>query len=471
LDCEYPGPLITLGMRERRMTSDANLEPSLFQSAFQLLHPHADCCRLTHLRVAKLVGVHAEATCGARCLGDPRCSFFSHAKAWGGTCTLCAACELGTNGRSASSYASWCRLTANGSGCAKQARSAEACTAYHLSCPACLEAMALKNQTLRKIDGLLARAHEAHGHRIARAGTKAFPRLIHQSYRSAALPDNFAAWRASWIRHHPHFQHRFWSDEENRELVRSRFPWLLPLYDGLLMPIMRADAVRYLYLYEFGGIYADLDFLCLQSFESLLRAHEHGDDGGRRGGRPADDVLLARIALHATGRRRDGDVPNALMISRRRAPFWLLVLRLLVERFACNGSPSPMQVTGPALLSRAVGRREAWHAVGLVNASLWYPINWADARWRGLAPRNGRMSASSHLRSAASTANHARHDAGAASRSATREHSLPESFESFAPNLPSIEYFNASALANAGLIVPNVSLAVTFWTHSWGGGA
>ena len=78
------------------------------------------------------------------------------------------------------------------------------------------------------------------------------------------------------------------------------------LYDGLLMPIMRADAVRYLYLYEFGGIYADLDFLCLQSFESLLRAHEHGDDGGRRGGRPADDVLLARIALHATGRRRDG---------------------------------------------------------------------------------------------------------------------------------------------------------------------
>ena len=31
-----------------------------------------------------------------------------------------------------------------------------------------------------------------------------------------------------------------------------------------------------------------------------------------------------------------------------------------------------------------------------------------------------------------------------------------------------IDFFNASALANAGLVVRNVSLAVTFWTHSWG---
>lgn len=101
-------------------------------------------------------------------------------------------------------------------------------------------------------------------------------------------------------------------------------------------PTLRRDAAHYLYLHEHGGIYADLNFLCLRSFEALLHAHEGAHSAQAR--EAAANVLLARIALHTTGRRRDGDVPNTVKNHAPAAPFWLLVLQarraLCVQRLA-----------------------------------------------------------------------------------------------------------------------------------------
>jgi len=36
-----------------------------------------------------------------------------------------------------------------------------------------------------------------------------------------------------------------WTDDDNRDLVVSHYPWFLHVYDNLLLqPVMRADAVR-----------------------------------------------------------------------------------------------------------------------------------------------------------------------------------------------------------------------------------
>ena len=91
--------------------------------------------------------------------------------------------------------------------------------------------------------------------------------------------------------------------------------------------------------------------------------------------------------------------------------------------------------------------------VTLVNASLWYPINWDSEQWRRLAPRGGRMQQSLDQLSALN------------SSSPT---SSPPDGRGDGHSWSSHFMFDEKALQQAGLLSSNDSLAVTFWTHSWG---
>ena len=59
------------------------------------------------------------------------------------------------------------------------------------------------------------------------------------------------------------------TDEENREIVAHFFPDFLETYDRFKQNIQRVDAVRYIYMYVWGGIYLDLDYLALRSFDEI----------------------------------------------------------------------------------------------------------------------------------------------------------------------------------------------------------
>ena len=166
----------------------------------------------------------------------------------------------------------------------------------------------------------------------------AFPRIIHQSWKTESLPADFRNWSQSWRQLHPSYEYRLWTDRGNRQLVVEHFPWFLPVYDELDHKIKRADVVRFLYLYHFGGVYADLDFFALRPFDALLHQFRH------------ESVLLGYLG-HDT--HWIHSIPNALMISKRRAPFWLHALRLMLD-CRTRASHSPEVVAGPVLLRNAV---------------------------------------------------------------------------------------------------------------------
>ena len=79
------------------------------------------------------------------------------------------------------------------------------------------------------------------------------PKLLHQSWSSTDLPVKFERWSATCRNQHPDWEWVLWTDEDNEELVRKHFPWLLKTYQGLPGTIYRADLVRNLYMYMFGG--------------------------------------------------------------------------------------------------------------------------------------------------------------------------------------------------------------------------
>ena len=102
----------------------------------------------------------------------------------------------------------------------------------------------------------------------------AIPPIIHQTWKDELVPVPMQDLAESWRRNHPGWEYRLWTDTQNREFIRTRYPDFLVRYDSYPYHIQRVDAVRYFILYTFGGLYVDLDFECIHSLERLLAEHE-----------------------------------------------------------------------------------------------------------------------------------------------------------------------------------------------------
>lgn len=55
--------------------------------------------------------------------------------------------------------------------------------------------------------------------------------------------------------------------------MQEKYPWFLPTYLSYPYDIQRVDALRYLILHHYGGIYIDLDMGCLTKLDFLQRAN------------------------------------------------------------------------------------------------------------------------------------------------------------------------------------------------------
>ncbi len=166
-----------------------------------------------------------------------------------------------------------------------------------------------------------------------------FPRRIFQTWKSRTeFPENFAYWSNTWKSLNPSYKYEIFDDNDIEKFITEKFPWFLPRFNKYNVPIKKADAVRYFYLYAYGGIYADMDFECLKNFDALLTKHK--DVGVLLG-------CMADAEDHAT--TSPNNIPNALMISKPRHDLWICVFHVLEERRDDTGLRVE-DVTGPVVL-------------------------------------------------------------------------------------------------------------------------
>ncbi len=80
----------------------------------------------------------------------------------------------------------------------------------------------------------------------------------------------------SWEKQFPEFEHKLWSDEEDIDnLVKQHFPDQWEMYSSFPTHIMKIDFARFCILYEYGGIYADMDVFCYKNFYDELSEDFH----------------------------------------------------------------------------------------------------------------------------------------------------------------------------------------------------
>ena len=66
----------------------------------------------------------------------------------------------------------------------------------------------------------------------------------------------------------PQYELITYDDDMSRRFVSKYYPEWLELYDGLDVPVMRADMWRYLILHKYGGVYLDGDVACKKPIDT-----------------------------------------------------------------------------------------------------------------------------------------------------------------------------------------------------------
>ena len=218
-------------------------------------------------------------------------------------------------------------------------------------------------------------------------------RIIFQTWKSRdEISFNYRYWRSTFVKNNPEFQCVLWDDDDNREFVADKFSWFLPIYDRLPAAIFRADAIRPLFLFLYGGVYVDLDTECLRPLSTMPHS---------------GDVILGQMGPDLNFAH---SIPNAIMASKPFQLFWLLVVAMMVEKLETLGTTGdikragPEVVTGPVLLHEAynyyrleseenirirtrtiienlpqhVSARVGAGRIELLPPDIWYPMDWAN---------------------------------------------------------------------------------------------
>ncbi|KAK9364892.1 nucleotide-diphospho-sugar transferase [Lipomyces kononenkoae] len=189
------------------------------------------------------------------------------------------------------------------------------------------------------------------------------PKLIHQSWSSTELPAKFEVWSRSCREQNPDWQWVLWTDEDNLNLVKKYFPWFLEYYEKLPGVIHRADLVRNMYMYVYGGMYADLDVECLRPADELFKDYNVSTvpytatyDGSHHSGSNQQDERKAFFGRMGTDEKFAHSIPNAWMAATPGHPFFLLSLEGVVDKLK-EGDPAKVKteaLTGPVVLRQRI---------------------------------------------------------------------------------------------------------------------
>ncbi|MBE2287325.1 MAG: hypothetical protein IAE77_27975 [Prosthecobacter sp.] len=149
------------------------------------------------------------------------------------------------------------------------------------------------------------------------------PRIIHQTWKTRDIPPHLQEFQQSWRVHHPDWEYRLWTDEDNSRLIHECYPQFVDFWDRPLPPIIKIDFVRLAFMHQFGGIYVDMDFEALRPLTPLFQDSKM-IVGREKGG----------IGMQFRGR---DFLCNALIASPAGHPLWLDLMQEMIRRLRPRG--------------------------------------------------------------------------------------------------------------------------------------
>ncbi|OQR90370.1 hypothetical protein ACHHYP_05575 [Achlya hypogyna] len=120
-------------------------------------------------------------------------------------------------------------------------------------------------------------------------------KIIHQSWISLeTIPASVKKHKTveSWKARNQEYEYRFWGDDDIPGFVNRHFPEYAILFQRFPVHIMRSDFFRYLAVLKYGGVWSDIDTLCLKPVDAWAPPSPHGVSAMVGVELDASDVLL-----------------------------------------------------------------------------------------------------------------------------------------------------------------------------------
>ena len=174
----------------------------------------------------------------------------------------------------------------------------------------------------------------------------AIPKIIHQVWegkKEPKIPIRLRILADTWKEKNPSWEYHLWNADEMDELVRTYFPEFLMIYQSFKYDVQRWDAIRYMILYHYGGVYADLDSECFRSIDSIVENY--------------DVFFVQEPKEHVL--QGYPFVGNAIMGSASFEKVWLDILGKIQDNVKLYNSNSlknvyVLQTTGPLMISEVI---------------------------------------------------------------------------------------------------------------------
>lgn len=184
------------------------------------------------------------------------------------------------------------------------------------------------------------------------------PKIIHQTWKHNVIPENWIMSPVNWKRLHGDWLWLLWTDDDIREYIRTFHPDYVGLFNGFKYGIQMADAIRYFILYDFGGIYSDLDVVPKKNLAEYFTSN-------------LDMYLVMSPNLNYFS--------NFFMVSAPRQPLWRYVWKAMAEELPSWVVGKHMEVmysTGPAMFNKQVMNYN--QIVGFLPRKVFAPVSVMD---------------------------------------------------------------------------------------------
>lgn len=106
--------------------------------------------------------------------------------------------------------------------------------------------------------------------KIGHHSSPKIPKIIHQIWIGPRPIPTTKIFRETWINLHPDWHYKLWTNEDLKTITLQN----QDLFDHAQNWGEKADILRYEILYQFGGLYVDLDFECLKPFDILHQSYD-----------------------------------------------------------------------------------------------------------------------------------------------------------------------------------------------------
>lgn len=102
--------------------------------------------------------------------------------------------------------------------------------------------------------------------------TKKIPQKIFQTWENKDISHRFQKIIDTWREHNPNYEYYFHDSNDREEFIKNNFhSSIYQAYCKILPGAYKADLWRYCILYTYGGVYIDIDTLCLGSLDNFIK--------------------------------------------------------------------------------------------------------------------------------------------------------------------------------------------------------